>query len=222
MESQHVSIFALFMFETITKGFVIGLLVSLPMGPINILTIQRTLNRGRWHGLVSGVGAMLSDITYATITLLGLVYVSGFLDVYESELFLFGSVILILFGFSVYRSNPLKGWQPDNLPNESRYLKDFVSAFLLTFSNATIILALVGLYTRFSFNPILEGTSSLIVGLISFSTAALLWWFMFTTLVYRLRKRFRRSGLVILNRVVGTIFVVIGIIGIIKTLTSVA
>jgi threonine/homoserine/homoserine lactone efflux protein len=210
------------MFETITKGFVIGLLVSLPMGPINILTIQRTLNRGRWHGLVSGVGAMLSDITYATITLLGLVYVSGFLDVYESELFLFGSVILILFGFSVYRSNPLKGWQPDNLPNESRYLKDFVSAFLLTFSNATIILALVGLYTRFSFNPILEGTSSLIVGLISFSTAALLWWFMFTTLVYRLRKRFRRSGLVILNRVVGTIFVVIGIIGIIKTLTSVA
>ena len=222
MESQHVTIFALFMFETITKGFVIGLLVSLPMGPINILTIQRTLNRGRWHGLVSGVGAMLSDITYATITLLGLVYVSGFLDVYESELFLFGSVILILFGFSVYRSNPLKGWQPDNLPNESRYLKDFVSAFLLTFSNATIILALVGLYTRFSFNPILEGTSSLIVGLISFSTAALLWWFMFTTLVYRLRKRFRRSGLVILNRVVGTIFVVIGIIGIIKTLTSVA
>ena len=217
-----MSIFALFMFETITKGFVIGLLVSLPMGPINILTIQRTLNRGRWHGLVSGVGAMLSDITYATITLLGLVYVSGFLDVYESELFLFGSVILILFGFSVYRSNPLKGWQPDNLPNESRYLKDFVSAFLLTFSNATIILALVGLYTRFSFNPILEGTSSLIVGLISFSTAALLWWFMFTTLVYRLRKRFRRSGLVILNRVVGTIFVVIGIIGIIKTLTSVA
>jgi threonine/homoserine/homoserine lactone efflux protein len=210
------------MFETITKGFVIGLLVSLPMGPINILTIQRTLNRGRWHGLVSGVGAMLSDITYATITLLGLVYVSGFLDVYESELFLFGSVILFLFGFSVYRSNPLKGWQPDNLPNESRYLKDFVSAFLLTFSNATIILALVGLYTRFSFNPILEGTSSLIVGLISFSTAALLWWFMFTTLVYRLRKRFRRSGLVILNRVVGTIFVVIGIIGIIKTLTSVA
>lgn len=222
MESQHVSIFALFMFETITKGFVIGLLVSLPMGPINILTIQRTLNRGRWHGLVSGVGAMLSDITYATITLLGLVYVSGFLDVYESELFLFGSVILILFGFSVYRSNPLKGWQPDNLPNESRYLKDFVSAFLLTFSNATIILALVGLYTRFSFNPILEGTSSLIVGLISFSTAALLWWFIFTTLVSRLRKRFRRSVLVILNRVVGTIFVAIGIIGIVKTLTSVA
>ena len=210
------------MLESITKGFIIGLLVSSSMGPINILTIQRTLNRGRWHGLASGIGAMLSDIIYATITLLGLSLVSSFLDSYESELLLFGSVMLILFGIAVFRSNPLKGWQPDNLPKESRYLKDFVSTFLLTFSNATIILALVGLYTRFSFNPILDGPSSLIVGLISFSTAALLWWFIFTTLVSRLRKRFRRSVLVILNRVVGTIFVAIGIIGIVKTLTSVA
>lgn len=210
------------MLETITKGFIIGLLVSSPMGPINILTIQRTLNRGRWHGMASGAGAMLSDITYATITMLGLSFVSGFMNDYESELLLFGSIILILFGLGVYRSNPLKGWQPDNLPTESRYFKDFISTFLLTFSNATIILALVGLYTRFSFNPILEGTASLIVALISFSIAALLWWFILTTLVSRLRKRFKRKGLVILNRVVGTIFVVIGVAGIIQTLTSVA
>ena len=210
------------MLETITKGFIIGLLVSSPMGPINILTIQRTLNRGRWHGLASGAGAMLSDITYATITMLGLSFVSGFMNDYESELLLFGSIILILFGLGVYRSNPLKGWQPDNLPTESRYFKDFISTFLLTFSNATIILALVGLYTRFSFNPILEGTASLIVALISFSIAALLWWFILTTLVSRLRKRFKRKGLVILNRVVGTIFIVIGVAGIIQTLTSVA
>lgn len=210
------------MLETITKGFIIGLLVSSPMGPINILTIQRTLNRGRWHGFASGVGAMLSDITYATITMLSLSFVSGFMNDYESELLLFGSAILILFGLGVYRSNPLKGWQPDSLPKESRYLKDFISTFLLTFSNATIVLALVGLYTRFSFNPILEGTASLIVALISFSIAALLWWFILTTLVSRLRKRFKRKGLVILNRVVGTIFIVIGVAGIIQTLTSVA
>ena len=208
------------MLETIAKGFVIGLLVSSPMGPINLLTIQRTLNRGRWHGLASGLGAMLSDITYATITLLGLSFVSSFLDVYESELLMFGSIILILFGIGVFRSNPLKGWQPDNFPAESRYLKDFISTFLLTFSNATIILALVGLYTRFSFNPILDGTTTLIIALISFSAASLLWWFMLTTLVSRLRKKFMRKGLVILNRVVGSIFILIGLGGIVLKLTS--
>ena len=208
------------MLETITKGFIIGLLVSSPMGPINILTIQRTLNRGRWHGMASGIGAMLSDIIYTTITLLGLSIVSSFMNNFESELFIFGSSILILFGFGVYRTNPLKGWQPNSLPKESRYFKDFISTFLLTLSNATIILALIGLYTRFSFNPILKGKISLIVALISFSVAALLWWFMLTTIVSRLRKKLNRKGLVVLNRVVGTIFMTIGIIGIVTKLAS--
>lgn len=220
VELKHVCIFAYYMLEIIIKGFVIGLLVSLPMGPINLLTIQRTLNRGRWHGFVSGIGAMFSDVTYAAITLLGLSFVSKYLDVYKSELLFFGSVILILFGVGVFRSNPLKGWKPDVLSNESRYFKDFFSAFLLTFSNATIILALIGLYTRFSFNPILEGATSLIIALISFSAAALLWWFLLTTVVSKLRKRFSRKGLVILNRIIGSVFVLIGLVGIISELAS--
>ena len=208
------------MLETIVKGFAIGLLVSLPMGPINLITIQRTLNRGRWHGFASGLGAMLSDTGYATITLLAMSFVSSFMDVYESEMLLFGSVILILFGLGVFRSNPLKGWQPDYLPNESRYFKDFISTFLLTLSNVTIILALIGLYARFSFNPILDGTTTLLIALISFSTASLLWWFMLTTFVSLFRKRFRRKGLVILNRGVGSIFILIGLGGIVLKLTS--
>ena len=208
------------MLETIVKGFAIGLLVSLPMGPINLITIQRTLNRGRWHGFASGLGAMLSDTGYATITLLAMSFVSSFMDVYESEMLLFGSVILILFGLGVFRSNPLKGWQPDYLPSESRYFKDFISTFLLTLSNVTIILALIGLYARFSFNPILDGTTTLLIALISFSTASLLWWFMLTTLVSLFRKRFRRKGLVLLNRGVGSIFILIGLGGIVLKLTS--
>ena len=128
------------MLETIAKGFIIGLLVSSPMGPINMLTIQRSLNRGRWHGFVTGLGAMLSDITYASITLVGLSFVSGFLTAHESGLQWLGSIILIFFGIGVFRTNPLKDWKPDRITGETRYVKDFVSAFLLTLSNAAIIL----------------------------------------------------------------------------------
>lgn len=86
------------MFETIAKGFLIGFLVSSPMGPINMLTIQRTLNRGWWHGFVTGLGAALSDFIYATITLIGLSLVSDFLTEYESGLQVLGSIVLIFFG----------------------------------------------------------------------------------------------------------------------------
>ena len=55
----------------ISKGIVIGVLVSAPMGPIGMLCIQRTLNKGRWHGFVTGLGAALSDVIYAALTCLG-------------------------------------------------------------------------------------------------------------------------------------------------------
>lgn len=203
------------MLETIAKGFIIGLLVSSPMGPMNMLTIQRTLNRGRWHGFVTGLGAMLSDIIYAFITLVGLSFVSDLLAAYESELQWLGSIILIFFGMGVFRTNPLKEWKPDRIAGETRYVKDFVSAFLLTFSNAAIILVYVGLYARFSFNPASHGWGSLLAGMAAFVVAALTWWFLITLLVSRLRKHFNRRGLVLLNRTVGSVLMLVGVAGIV-------
>ena len=45
------------MLGIVSKGIIIGVLVSAPMGPIGMLCIQRTLNKGRWHGFVTGLGA---------------------------------------------------------------------------------------------------------------------------------------------------------------------
>ncbi len=201
------------MLETIAKGFLIGLLVSSPMGPINMLTIQRTLDRGRWHGFVTGLGAMLSDLTYALITLVGMNFVADFITEQERWFQMVAGIILLFFGFGVFRSNPLKDWRPDVLPSETRYLRDFGSSFLLTFSNAAIILVFVGLYARFSYNPLAGGTRSFVAGMVAFITAALGWWFFLTTLVSRLRKRFNRRGLVILNRTIGSILMLIGVGG---------
>ena len=83
------------MIETIVKGFVIGLLVSAPMGPVNMLCVQRTLNKGRWYGFITGLGALLSDLIYALITLLGMSLVEDFLKKNELLIQLIGSVILI-------------------------------------------------------------------------------------------------------------------------------
>ncbi len=206
------------MIEIIAKGFLIGLLVSSPMGPINMLTIQRTLDRGRWHGFVTGLGAMMSDLTYAIVTLVGLSFVSDFIAEQEQVIQLLAGGILFFFGLGVFRSNPLKGWQPDELPRETRYLRDFASSFLLTFSNAAIILVFVGLYARFSYNPLGEGGGFFLAGTTAFIAAALGWWFFLTTLVSRLRRRFNRKGLILLNRVIGFLLMLIGMGGVLLAL----
>ena len=205
------------MFETIIKGFLIGLLVSAPMGPINMLVIQRTLNRGWKHGFVTAAGAMLSDLAYAVITLIGLSFVADFFDEYEQILQIVGSVILFFFGLRVFNSNPLRDWTPDQVPAETRYIKDFVSSFLLTFSNVAIVLIFMGFYARFSFNPLADGRVFFATGLIAFTVALFVWWFLLTSLVARLRKHFNRRGLVLLNRSVGTVLMLLGVGGIVLT-----
>jgi threonine/homoserine/homoserine lactone efflux protein len=54
--------------DFIFKGLVVGVVASAPMGPVGVLCVQRTLNKGRWYGFVTGIGAALSDIIYALMT----------------------------------------------------------------------------------------------------------------------------------------------------------
>ena len=96
------------MLGLISKGIVIGVLVSAPMGPIGMLCIQRTLNKGRWHGFVTGLGAALSDVIYAALTCLGMGVVVNFVEANQAPLQLMGSIVLGLFGYYIYQSNPVK------------------------------------------------------------------------------------------------------------------
>ena len=48
----------------VLTGLLIGVLISAPMGPIGVLCIQRTLNKGRWPAFFTGLGAALSDLIY--------------------------------------------------------------------------------------------------------------------------------------------------------------
>lgn len=188
-------------------------MVSAPMGPINMLCIQRTLDRGHLHGFITGMGAALSDITYGLITLLGVSLISEFISKEEYTIQLVGSIVLIIFGLVVFRTNPLKEWVPEIKLEETRYVKDFVSSFLLTFSNVTIIFVFISLYARFSFNPFAHGYVSVILAIISMAVGAISWWIFLTAFVSRLRRHFNRKGLVVLNRVVGSILIIIGLVG---------
>ena len=92
------------------KGMLIGLLASAPMGPVGILCVQRTLNKGRWYGFITGVGAAVSDIIYAAVAGFGMSFVMDLLNDQQTKFYLqiVGSVLLLIFGVYTYRSNPTK------------------------------------------------------------------------------------------------------------------
>ena len=83
--------------DILIKGFAIGVIVSAPLGPVGVLCIQRTLNKGRWYGFVTGLGASLSDIAYALLTGYGMSFIFDYIDKNIFYLQLLGSIMLLLF-----------------------------------------------------------------------------------------------------------------------------
>ncbi len=202
------------MLKFIIKGFIIGILVSAPMGPIGILCVQRTLNRGRWHGFFTGLGAMMSDMIYALIMLAGISIIEDFFTQNEVILQIIGSIVLIFFGYRVFISNPLKGWTPNFQNGDTRYIKDFISSFFFTLSNVAILIVFITLFARFHYNPIELGFTGIWISMSSIALGALSWWFTLSLIVSNLRKHFNRRGLILLNKSIGSILIVIGVIGI--------
>lgn len=198
---------------------VIGILVSAPMGPIGILCIQRTLYKGRWHGFVTGLGAVLSDMLYAVLTCLGMGVVISFIEANQAPLQLVGSIVLAVFGYYIYKSNPVRSLQKQQEGGTS-FTQDFITAFLLTFSNVFIILLYIGLFARFGFVLPEHSVFVLAGGILCIGLGAILWWFMITYFVAKLKKRFNVRGLWMLNRAIGIIIISLSVIGIISVVAS--
>jgi threonine/homoserine/homoserine lactone efflux protein len=187
---------------SIYKGFLIGVLVSAPMGPIGLLCVQRTLHKGQWHGFFSGVGAALSDVFYAGLISLGMGFIIDFITVNQYILKIIGSTLLMVFGVYVFLSNPFRQLREPDDVNES-YSQDTITAFFLTLSNPAIIFLYIALFARFNFIVPEEKIFSILLGLVSILTGALSWWFLITFLVGKLRKIVNLHVLWIINRIVG-------------------
>ena len=201
------------------KGFLIGILVSAPMGPIGMLCIQRTLSKGRWHGFITGLGAMVSDIIYAILTSLGMGVVVNFVEANQAPLQLGGSLVLAVFGYYIYQSNPVKNLRKQK-ERKLSFTQDFITAFLLTFSNVLIVLLYIGLFARFGFILPDHSVGMIIGGVGCIGIGAVCWWLFITYIVSKLRKWFNVRGIWLMNRIVGGIIIALSVIGIISVLLT--
>lgn len=205
--------------DLIIKGVIVGVVVSAPLGPVGVLCIQRTLNKGRWYGFVTGLGAALSDIIYALITGYGMSFVVDFIENPQNMFYLqlIGSIMLLVFGIYTFRSNPVNSIRPVSA-NKGTLVHNFVTAFFVTLSNPLIIFLFIGLFARFSFVLPEARIYEQSVGYLAIVGGALLWWFVITWLVNKLRSQFDLRGIWILNRIIGIVVMIFSVVGIVYTL----
>jgi threonine/homoserine/homoserine lactone efflux protein len=128
------------------RGIGAGLVISAPVGPVNVLCISRTLAKGRKAGLISGLGAAVADTIYGAIAGFSIHYVIGFLIREEFWIRLFGGTLLIVIGVRYYRRKPLR---MKEIAQDQSARSDFATAFLLNLTNPTTVLSFMAVLTAF-------------------------------------------------------------------------
>jgi threonine/homoserine/homoserine lactone efflux protein len=198
----------------ILTGFLIGFVLSIPVGPIAVLCIQRTLNRGKYHGWITGIGASTSDVFYAALAIFGLSFVVDFINTHEMIIEIIGAVVFVFLGIKLYKENPSANLSTENVRKGS-YLQDYLTAFGLTISNPLIIFLFITVFAQTEFVNSQTSIYQIVIALVSVFIGACTWWFLLTSLVNLLRNKINVRGLGLLNKFSGGMLIILAIVGLI-------
>lgn len=197
----------------LTRGLIIGVFISAPMGPIGMLVIQRTLSKGRWPAFFTGLGAALSDLVYCLMSGFCLSLVTDIIDTHKLAIQLVGSAVIAVFGLYLFKKNPTRALRAAAV-NASNCWSDFATGFLFTFSNPLILFFIIGLFARFTFLQPEYRLHHYLIAFTSIFVGAVAWWYAVTLAVDRLRRRINVRFLRLINAVIGSLLILMALGGI--------
>ena len=198
------------LFETFIRAIILGLFASIPLGPIGVIVIRRTLGKGRLSGFVSGLGAASADTLLAIIAGLGLVFVIDYINNHNVLFKILGGIVVIIIGIQIFLKNPIDQVKERKLKKSSLHT-DYLSVLFLTLSNPLAVVYMLGLFA--GINP-LNGSHSpfaYVLVFLGIFIAASAWWFSLSTFINIYRRKFRLRSLWWLNKITGAIIALFGI-----------
>ncbi|MGA2624874.1 MAG: LysE family transporter [Bacteroidota bacterium] len=189
------------------KGLIIGFGMAVPIGPIGVLCIRKTLAEGHSRGLIIGLGAATADSLYGSIAAFGLTFVSEVIATEHFWLRLVGGSILLYLGIRTYRARR----KDSIIPFDNKgLLGSYVSACLLALTNPVTIFAFVAVFAAFGLGHKLTIISACTLVLGVFAGSCL--WFLTLSYVATLfRKKLDSSGLRWVNRIAGVLMILSGL-----------
>lgn len=188
------------------KGLMIGFAIAVPIGPIGILCIRKTLAEGWGPGLVIGLGAATADSLYSGLAAFGLTAVSGFIVSQEMWMRLAGGGVLFFLGIRTL----LRSRKESARSFESqRSAGSYASALFLGLTNPVTILGYIVVFAAFE----LEGMDLLpaMILVVGVYTGSFLWFLTISQIASVFRTRLRSGGLGLVNRVSGGLILAFGV-----------
>jgi threonine/homoserine/homoserine lactone efflux protein len=190
------------------KGIVVGIIIAVPVGPVGVLCVRRTIFQGKLAGFVSGLGAATADAIFGFIAAFGLTFVSELLIGYQQWLRIAGGCYLLFVGGSALFAQPEAKSSSER--DAETPLRDFASTFALTLTNPITIVAFLGIFSALGLRgeEATFGRAAILV--LGVWIGSLLWWLTLSFGLGLIFRSFEPRHLVWINRASGTILFLSG------------
>jgi threonine/homoserine/homoserine lactone efflux protein len=190
------------------KGIAVGIVIAVPVGPVGVMCVRRTIFEGKRAGFVSGLGAATADALFGLIAAFGLTFVSDWLIGYHQWLRIAGGCYLVYIGGSALLAEPEV--RRSSEPNAESLLRDFLSTFALTLTNPITILAFLGIFSALGLTGEDATLARAAVMVLGVWLGSLLWWLALTFGLGSLFRSFEARHLRWINRASGIILLLSG------------
>ncbi|MCA1991616.1 MAG: LysE family transporter [Coleofasciculus sp. S288] len=190
------------------KGLIIGFSIAAPVGPIGVLCIRRTLDRGLTSGLVSGLGAATADAIYGCIAGLGLTFVSNLLIRQQLWLHLIGGTFLCYLGIKTFVSPPA---QQAAQSRGKSLVSAYASTFFLTLTNPMTILSFTAIFAGLGIASTRGNYVSAMILVMGVFSGSTFWWMLLAGGIGLFRRKFTLSQLQWINRISGVMITIFGL-----------
>lgn len=191
----------------LVKGIVVGVVIAVPVGPVGILCLRKTIFEGRLAGLVSGLGAATADAFFGAVAAFGLTFVSDWLFGYEGLLRAAGGCYLLYAGGRALLAPPrgaIEKSDPETL------FRDFASTFALTVTNPITILVFLGVFGVLGLSGARATLLRAVVLVAGVWTGSLLWWLGLSLGIGAFRRSIGQHHLAWISRGSGALLLICG------------
>jgi threonine/homoserine/homoserine lactone efflux protein len=168
------------------QGLLIGFSISIPIGPVGVFVIRRTLAEGFAAGLLSGCGSATGMALYGSVIGFGLTAISDLLIRHQRPLAIVGGLFLVYLGYTIVRAAP-----PDpSSPLQRRgQLGAYASTLALTIFNPAVILYFLAIFTGSDLLDRQRSYATALVLVLGVFLGTLAWWLGLCGAVNLLRAR---------------------------------
>jgi threonine/homoserine/homoserine lactone efflux protein len=195
----------------IPVGVAMGLLLALPFGPVNLLGLQRAVERGFFGGMAAGLGIMLGDGLIALGAALGVNAISGAMRDYRTAVQILGGVALLIAGIKLYFTPVTISLEKQG---EKATLWDYVweipQTFFLTITNPGAVLGLITIFGGVSTFVEVESYVDAFTMVAAIMGGSFLYWFVVSERIAHVRHRLDQVRLGQINRIAGLILMGFG------------